>query len=313
MKKEENISLKEVKKARPVKKHAVRRAVHEVKKPAEHHKIHNENTIRQNYPKFRTEKEIAMDFATKVQRKFDHLIKATIMFGSQASGEAKPGSDIDIIIILDDAAINWDMELTAWYREELAKLVAEQDYKRDLHINTIRLTTWWRDLMHGDPIILNIIRQGQVLIDLGGFFNPIKSLMIQGKIHSTPEAVYASLQRAPYHLTRSRLSLLGSVEGVYWCMVESAQAALITLGKLAPSPEHITKMLHENFVETGVLKSEFVKWYHNAYILHKQISHGEVRHVNAQEIEDWQNRAESFMKKMVEIIDKLIEAKRVQK
>lgn len=272
----------------------------------------SKKVAKKNYSKFRTEKEIAMDFATRVQRKFDHLIKATVLFGSQTDGTAKPGSDIDLIIILDDAAINWDMELTAWYREELAKVIAEQDYSRDLHVNTIRLTTWWRDLLHGDPVVLNIIRQGQVLIDMGGFFNPLKSLMVQGKIHSTPEAVYAALQRAPYHLTRSKLALLGSIEGVYWCMVESAQAALITLGKLPPSPEHITKMLHESFVETGIMKPDFVRLYNNIYILHKQIAHGEIRKVNAQEIEAWQDRAENFMKKMVDIIDKLIEARKNQ-
>ena len=108
------------------------------------------------------------------------------------------------------------------------------------------------------------------------------------------------------------MSMLNAVEGVYWCMVEAAQAALITLGKLPPSPEHISKMLHENFVETGVLKSDFVKWYHNVFTLHKQIAHGEVRVVKGSEIEAWQEKAEIFMKKMVEIIDKLIETRRYQ-
>jgi len=287
--------------------------------PKHHHKVHhNKPQVKKEvvkeakYTRFQTEKDAAMDFATKVQRKFDHLIKASILFGSQVSGETKPGSDIDIVIILDDAAINWDMELTAWYREEIAKLISEQNYGRDLHINTIRLTTWWRDLMHGDAVILNIIRHGQVLIDIGGFFSPLKALMAQGQIHSTPEAVYSSLQRAPYHLTRSKLSMLNSVEGVYWCMVESAQAALITLGKLPPSPEHVTKMLHENFVEAGVLKSEFVKWYHEIFVLHKQIAHGNIRYVKAQEIEEWHLKAEAFMKKMVDIIDRLIEARKGQ-
>ena len=268
------------------------------------------SSTQNNYSKFQTDKDVAMDFATKVHRLFDHLIKATVLFGSTTSGEQKPGSDIDVIIIIDDAAINWDIELTSWYREELAKLIAAQNYGRDLHINTIRLTTWWRDLLHGDPVVLNIIRQGQVLVDIGGFFNPIKALMIQGKIHSTPEAVYAALQRSPQHLTRSKMAVLGSIEGVYWCMVEAAQAALITLGKLPPSPEHVVKMLHESFVETGILKSDFVKWYRDIYVLHKQISHGEIRHVKASEIEAWQVRAEEFMKKMVDIIDKLIESKK---
>ena len=197
-------------------------------------------------------------------------------------------------------------------REELAKVIALQDYGRDLHINTIRLTTWWRDLLHGDPVILNILRQGQVLIDLAGFFNPLKELLMQGKMHATPEAVYSALQRSPIHLTRSKLAMLGAIEGAYWCMVESAQAALITLGKLPPSPEHITKMLHENLVETGILKSDYIKWYRDIYILHKQIAHGEIKHVKATEIEAWQERAESFMKTMVNIIDKLIDARRSQ-
>jgi len=243
---------------------------------------------------FRLDKDIAMDFATKIHRQFDHLVKATILFGSQVKGDIKPGSDIDLVIIIDDAAINWDLELTSWYREELSKIVSAQDYGRDLHINTIRLTTWWRDLLHGDPVVLNILRHGQVLIDLAGFFNPIKALMMQGKIHATPEAVYGALQRAPQHLTRSKISMLGAIEGIYWCMVESAQAALITLGKLPPSPEHITKMLHESLVETGILKSDYVKMYRDIFILHKQISHGEIRHVEAREIEAWQQRAEDF-------------------
>ncbi len=261
---------------------------------------------------FRTDKEIAMDFATKVHRKFDHLIKASVLFGSQTTSEIKPGSDIDIVIVIDDAAINWDMELTAWYREELAKVISEQDYGRDLHINTIRLTTWWRDLLHGDPVILNILRQGQVLIDLAGFFSPLKVLLMQGKMHATPEAVYSALQRSPMHLTRSKLAMLGAIEGAYWCMVESAQAALITLGKLPPSPEHVTKMLHENLVETGILKSDYVKWYRDIYVLHKQIAHGEIKQVKAVEIEAWQERAENFMKTMVGIIDKLIDVRRAQ-
>ncbi|MSS74425.1 hypothetical protein EXS72_02175 [Candidatus Pacearchaeota archaeon] len=258
---------------------------------------------------FRTDKDVAMDFAVKVHKQFDHLVKATVLFGSQVTENVKFGSDIDILILIDDAAINWDLELTSWYREELAKLISVQEYERDLHINTIRLTTWWRDLLHGDAVVLNILRHGQVLIDLAGFFNPLKALMMQGKIHATPEAVYAALQRAPQHLTRSKLSLLGAVEGAYWCMVESAQAALITLGKLPPSPEHVTKMLHENFVETGILKSDYVKWYRDIYMLHKQIAHGEIKKVDAKEIENWQNRAENFMKTMVDIIDKLIDAK----
>ena len=197
-----------------------------------------------------SEKDIAMDFAMKVQKKFDRLVKASVLFGSQttAMDNAVEGSDIDIILIVDDAAVDWDLELVAWYREELGKLVSLQDYGRELHINTVRLVTWWEDMMHGDPVVINILRYGEALIDYGGFFNPLKALLLKGKIKSTPEAVYSALQRAPWHIARSKGAQMGAIEGVYWAMIDSAHAALMTAGKLPPSPEHVPDMLRETFV-----------------------------------------------------------------
>lgn len=259
-------------------------------------------------PNLRTDKEIAMDFAIKIHERFDKLIKASILFGSQAKNVAKVGSDIDIIVLLDDASISWDLELISWYREELSKLVNNFDYGKELHINTVKLTTWWYDLLHGDPVVINILRYGEGLIDSGGFFNPIKSLLIQGKIHSTPEAVYAALQRAPAHLARSRASEIGAIEGVYWTMVDSAQAALMTAGKLPPSPEHIPELLKETFVDKGVLKINSVNSMRELYNLHKSISHGEVSSITGVEIDKWQSIADKFLGDMTKLINDMLDA-----
>ena len=168
-----------------------------------------------------SEKEIAMDFAMKVHQKFDRLIKASVLFGSQAKDTATATSDIDVILVIDDASLAWDLELIAWYREELAKLVKASSYARELHVNTIKLTTWWQDMMEGDPVIINILRYGDVLIDVGGFFTPLKILLQQGKIKSTVESVYLALQRAPTHLMRSQSAKLSAVEGIYWAMIDA--------------------------------------------------------------------------------------------
>ena len=257
--------------------------------------------------KIRDEKEIAMDFAEKAHKKFDKIIKSSVLFGSQAKNTATSDSDIDIILIIDDASISWDLELIAWYREELGKIIAAQNYGRELHINTIKLTTWWNDLMHGDAVILNMLRYGEALIDSGGFFNPIKALLLQGKIHSTPEAVYSALQRAPGHIARSKFAEMSAIEGVYWAMVDSAQAALMMAGKLPPSPEHLPEMLQETFVSPGLLKSNAVKTLKEIYILHKSISHGQVSDIKGQEIDAWQDTAEKFLSDMTVIIDKILE------
>ena len=258
----------------------------------------------------RTERDMAIDFATRVHKKFDRVVKASILFGSQAKNTSVPESDIDIILIIDDATIQWDAELVAWYREELAKLISACNYNKELHINTIKLTTWWQDMLYGDPVVLNILRYGEALIDIGGFYNPLKSLLLQGKIRSTPEAVYSALQRAPNHLARSRIATLNSIEGIYWTMVDSAQAALITAGKMPPSPEHLSEYLKEAFVDSGMLKMESVKAFNELFAIHKSIAHGQTRDIKGAEIDRWQATAEKFMMDMTQIIDKILEYKK---
>jgi predicted nucleotidyltransferase/uncharacterized protein (UPF0332 family) len=260
----------------------------------------------------RDERDIAMGFAASVHKKFDSLIKATVLFGSQAKKTATASSDIDIFIIVDDASVNWDLELVAWYREELGKLVSQNNFANDLHINTIKLTTWWQDLLHGDPVVLNMLRYGEALIDVAGFFKPLKALLLQGRMKSTPEAVYTALQRAPAHLARSKAAEMGAIEGVYWTIIDSAQAALMTAGQLPPSPEHIPRMLKEIFVDRNAIKMDFVHWANDIYALHKGISHGQVLNIKGADIDMWQQRAEIFLRKMTDLIDSLIEASRSQ-
>lgn len=259
-------------------------------------------------PAFESERDIAMDFAIKAQEKFDKMIKAIVLFGSQAKNTQSASSDIDIVILIDDASIQWDIELIAWYREELGKLIASNNYRKELHVNTIKLTTWWHDLLYGDPVVINIIRSGEVLLDSGGFFNPLKALLQQGKIRSTHEAVYVALERAPTHLMRSKAAKISSIEGIYWCMIDSAQAALMTIGKLPPSPEHIPSMLRETFVEKGMLKAQYADSLRELYNLHKAINHGAVKDIPGKDIDEWLKLSEDFLGKMISIINSVIDA-----
>ncbi|MEK6820337.1 MAG: nucleotidyltransferase domain-containing protein [Nanoarchaeota archaeon] len=257
--------------------------------------------------KLADEKEIAMDFAAKVYKKFDKMVKSIVLFGSQVKKTAVVGSDIDIIIIVDDASIQWDQELIAWYREELGNLIRQNPYKKSLHINTVKLTTWWQDLMRGDPVIINIIRYGEALIDFGGFFNPLKILLQEGRIKSSPEAIYTALQRAPLHIARSRASELNAIEGLYWAMVDSAHAALMAAKELPPSPEHIPILLKEMFVDKKMLSMKYVILYRDLYVLHRKIVHGEISDLNGAEIDKWQEKTESFVQEMSRLIKKIIE------
>ncbi|MBU1129595.1 MAG: nucleotidyltransferase domain-containing protein [Nanoarchaeota archaeon] len=256
--------------------------------------------------KLKTEHSIAMDFAIKTYKKFDKIIKAIVLFGSVSKKDTVAGSDIDIIILIDDVSISWDQELIAWYREELDKILKVNPYNSVIHINTIKLSTWWEDLLNGDPVVINVLRNGEALIDAGGFFNPLKFLLLNGKIKTTPESVYNCLKRAPMHIARSKAAELSSIEGLFWSMVDSAQAALGATNILPPSPEHISVDLKENFVNSGKLKMKYVLWYRDLLVLHKKISHGQIKDLKGVEIDMWQERAEEFLNIMAQLVREIV-------
>jgi len=272
------------------------------KKPK--HKSSKKELDESKFPtlKLKRPHDIALDFATKTYKKIGNVIKSIVLFGSQSKKTAEPGSDIDIIIIIDDVSVKWDQELIAWYRTELEKILKLNPYNQEIHLNTIRLSTWWDDLLKGDPTIINILRYGEALVDLGGFFEPLKFLLLEGKIKPSPEAIYNCLRRAPLHILRSKTAELNTIEGLFWAMVDSAQAALIAINVLPPSPEHIPSQLRTYFVDSKKLKPKYVDWYRDLLVLHKRIIHGEVKDLKGVEIDEWQEKTEEFLRVMTKLV-----------
>ncbi len=256
--------------------------------------------------RLQTDHEIALDFATKAYQKFSNVVKSIVLFGSTVKQSAVPDSDIDIIIVVDDISIKWDQQTIAWYRKELDLILMANPYNKNLHINTIKLSTWWNDLMVGDPVLINVLRYGEALVDFAGFFEPLKHLLLLGQIKSTPESIYHALNRSPQHLLRSKAAELGSIEGLYWSMVDSSHAALMAIHVTPPSPEHIASDLKEHFVKAGKLKKSYVDWYLELHVLHKRIAHGELRDLRGVQIDLWQDRAEEFLDVMTKLIKDIV-------
>src|SRR3989344_1725751 len=249
-----------------------------------------------------TDYKIAYDFATKAYQQFREVIKSIALFGSVSKDIPKKGSDIDVIVIVDDCTVLWDEELIAWYREELAKLITKQNYKKNLHINTVTLSTFWNQVKEGDPVAINVLRYGQPLIDYGGFFNPLKVLLRRGKIRPTPEAIYISLNRAPMHLSRSKYALLSAVEGLYWAMVDSAHAALMIAGHIPPSPEHIYDMMKKTLPK---INRKCVEDFKEMYVIAHQINHGNIKSISGKQLDDLRKKAENFVNEMKKEIKRI--------
>src|SRR3989344_7119705 len=211
----------------------------------------------------------AYDVATKIYKKFRNLVKSIVLFGSTAKHETTKKSDIDILIIIDDCIVDWDEELIGWYRGELSKLIEKEKNRDKIHVTTVTLTTFWAEIKAGEPMVINVLRYGESLIDVGGFFEPLKVLLAKGRIRPSPEAIFTTMERASAHHLRGRNTLLQSVECFYWAMVDASHAALMARKVVPPSPEHLQELLTEVFVKRGLLKDKYVSWYEETRILAK--------------------------------------------
>lgn len=252
------------------------------------------------------ERDIAMDFATKVYKEFENMVKSIVLFGSSVKMDLNDKSDIDIIVLLDDVSIKFDEELISWYRKRLSLLLNQNKYERPLHVNTVRLSTWWGDLIKGDPVVLNVLRYGEALIDFGGFFNPLRILLKEGKIKSTPESIYTLLERAPMHLTRAKGAMLAVVDGIYWSMVDSAHAVLIAANIMPASPEHVPDVLTQHFVNNKLLDKKYVRYYEVAHDLAKEIVHGKKTVVEGKYLDELFKISEEFLKEMAKLVEDIV-------
>ncbi len=246
--------------------------------------------------------EEAYDFASSLYKKMGQMVKSIVLFGSAAKKNTVKGSDIDVIVIVDDCTVDYDEEMIEWYRKELGAVLAHKSYKDKLHVNTVTLTAFWGEILNGEPVAMNTVKYGVSLIDFGGFFSPLKILLARGKLKPSREAVYTSLKRAPVHLSRAKYNILGVVEALYWAMVDAAQAALMGGGLVPPSTEHIGDMLKEKFVKKKKLSIRYVNWYEEMFKLAHGVFHGEIVDLSSTDLKDWRFKADVFVGEMARLV-----------
>ncbi len=245
--------------------------------------------------------ELAKIFSKKVYDEFGEFIRAIVLFGSTAKGERKV-DDVDILIVLDDVRIQFNEEIVQTYRIVLQKIIADTNPKK-LHVQSMKFTSFWEYVRAGDPVATNILRYGMALVDTG-FFDPLQMLLDQGRIRPTPESISTYFAMAPASLSQAKGKLMSAGIDLYWCVINSAHAALMHYGEVPPSPEHVVDVMKRTLVKEKKVSSESVKTMDEIYKLFKDITIGGKRELAGKEYDSYRVKAEKFMKEMDKYIRK---------
>lgn len=263
------------------------------------------NVPKQDNPNIKSydkeELTIAYRFAREVHREFGDFLKAVILFGSTAKHSVGKHGDVDLLIVVDDVTVIPTEELVEAYRIIVEKLVTSISTR--LHITTIKLTTFWEYIRAGDPIGMNILRDGVALLDTG-FFDPLRALLIRGRIRPSEEAVWTYFARAPRTLHNAKWHVLQAVIDMYWAVIDAAHAALMALGETPPSPEHVGALLQEKLIRPNHLHKKYASTVNKFYLLQKRIMHREIREIKGAHIDALFIEAQDFVARIDELINK---------
>jgi hypothetical protein len=243
--------------------------------------------------------DVARKFAKQIYKEFQTFISAITVFGSVVTKQKN--KDIDILIILDDVRIVLDQQLIQTYRIIVEKAILDIDPR--LHVQTMRLTTFWEYIRAGDPVAINILRTSIAMIDTG-FFDPLQALLDRGRIRPSAESIYTYFTMAPKGLFRARDHMLTAVMDLYWAAIDAAHAALMTVGSIPPSPKLVGKVLDEKMVKKGILNKKHVNTIDSLYAISKKITNRELRSISGKDYEKYQKMSEDFVTDVQHYLEK---------
>jgi predicted nucleotidyltransferase/uncharacterized protein (UPF0332 family) len=238
--------------------------------------------------------DIVLKFSKEVKKELGNMLKAIVLFGSTARhiDTNKKSHDIDILLVIDDVAIKLTPELIQTYRIIVEKIVVR--VSRKLHITSLKLTNFWEYVRAGDPIAINMLRDGVPIIDTG-FFEPLQMLLYQGRIRPSAESIQNYLMMAPQTLQNSRGHILQAVLDLYWAVIDAAHASLMYVNEIPPSPAHVADLMDEKLVKTGLLDKRYMHTMRMFYNLGKSIMHGQLHDMNGDQYDAYYREAYDFV------------------
>lgn len=248
------------------------------------------------------DQEIMMEFTKQVTKELGGMVSAVVLFGSSTRKENTPAHDLDVLLILDDIKIQMSAELVQTYRIVIEKIISEVS-KEKLHVQILHLTAWWGYVRAGDPVAINILREGFSIVDTG-FFDPLQALLDDGKIRPSEEAIYTYMNASDASLFRADSHMINAVMDLYWAVIDASHAALMSADQIPRNPGQVADMLREVFVRNGKLTEKEAKTMEMFYSLSKEIVYKKLKKVEPEEFKEYQKLALSF----VEQAKKLIEA-----
>lgn len=225
--------------------------------------------------------DLAYKFSKEIHEELEDLVKGIVLFGS-AARQKQDTNDVDILLILDDVSIRLTPELVQTYRLVVEQVV--QKISSKIHVTSMKFTSFWEYIRAGDPIAVNMVRDGFAIYDTG-FFEPIQMLLFQGRLKPSEEALWSYFNRGKQFHASAKRRLVDSVIDLYWGAMDVAHSALMSVNEIAVSPEEVADLLEDKLVKPKLLDKKIPWTLRKLYSYNKKITSGKIKNISGADID----------------------------
>jgi len=231
------------------------------------------------------------EFKERLLAELPGQVKDIILFGSKARGDAHPGSDIDLLVIVDRRAPEVD--------EIISNITADALLEQRIDISALDFTSdQIAELAAiGTPFIRNVADEGIVL--KGG---PI----VVGK-GDPAKVAQGFIESAHRRLRAARLmqedALFGeAMSRIFYAFLDAADAALAARSIRTKSHAGTIDLFSLHFIKPGLVEAKYSGWFKQARKFRLEADYERKRDFTPEQVSEAIDQAAEF----VEVIESLL-------
>ncbi len=252
-----------------------------------------------------------------VLRKFEKYIVCYVLAGSLVQGKAKPDSDIDVFVVIDDTDVKkmTRVELKDKLRAIIIGMGLEAGeltgIRNKINIQVYILTDFWENIKEANPIIFTFLRDGIPFYDRG-IFMPWKQLLQMGRVKPSKEAIDIFMTSGDQLMSRVKFKLSSiGMEDTFYAILTPSQAAIMLYGVPPPTPKETPEVMREIFVKKEkLLEEEYVQILEDNIKIRKELEHGTKKELTGKEVDKLLDDSQRYLKRIQKLfkqIDKIKE------
>ncbi len=237
------------------------------------------------------------EFKRRILAELPGQVKDIILFGSKARGDAHPGSDIDLLVIVDRRTPEVD--------DVISEIMAGTLLDKRIDISALDFTSdeiaEWSAI--GTPLMRNLADEGIVLKG-----EPI----VVGK-GDPAKVAQGLLESAHRRLRAARLmqedALFGeAMARVFYAFLDAADAALAARTICTKSHAGTIDLFSLHFIKPGLVEAKYSGWFKQARKFRLEADYERKRDFTTEQVNEAINQAAKFVEVIESLLPSLLES-----